>query len=71
MALAGSLDREADARLEQEPGVEGKTKKLTRYSGDEEHDVDRKDDQDNDAKVNIMIPQQQENTEPAKVFSRR
>ena len=31
MALAGSLDREADARLEQEPGVEGKTKKLTRY----------------------------------------
>ena len=71
MALAGSLDREADARLEQEPGVEGKTKKLTRYSGDEEHDVDRKDDQDNDAKVNIMISQQQENTEPAKVFSRR
>ena len=33
VALAGSLDREADARLEQEPGVESKTKKLTRYVG--------------------------------------
>ena len=52
MALAGSLDREADARLEQEPGVEGKTKKLTRYGGDcDDGDVDKKDDQDNNAKV--------------------
>ena len=33
MALAGSLDREVDARLEQEPGVESKTKKLTRCVG--------------------------------------
>jgi len=30
VALAGSLDREAEARLEQEPGVESKAKKLTR-----------------------------------------
>ena len=42
VALAGSLDREAEARLEQEPGVESKAKKLTRSDSvnhDEEHDV--------------------------------
>ena len=30
MALAGSLDREVEARIEQEPGTESKAKKLTR-----------------------------------------
>ena len=42
VALAGSLDREAETRLEQEPGVESKAKKLTRSDSvnhDEEHDV--------------------------------
>ena len=45
VALAGSLDREADARLEQEPGVEGKTKKLTRFDALnlEEHDEKKND----------------------------
>ena len=48
MALAGSLDREADTRMEQEPGVEGKTKKLTRFDEDEEHDDDNNDHDDDD-----------------------
>ena len=30
VALAGSLDREVEARIEQEPGTESKAKKLTR-----------------------------------------
>ena len=30
VALAGSLDREVEARIEQEPGNESKAKKLTR-----------------------------------------
>ena len=30
VALAGSLDREVEARFEQEPGTESKAKKLTR-----------------------------------------
>ena len=54
MALAGSLDREADARLEQEPGVEGKTKKLTRYDAsiyEEHNDEKRNDNEDSDAKA--------------------
>ena len=54
MALAGSLDREADARLEQEPGVEGKTKKLTRYDApiyEEHYDEMRNDNKDSDAKA--------------------
>ena len=46
MALAGSLDREADTRMEQEPGVEGKTKKLTRFGGDQKYDNDCRDDND-------------------------
>ena len=43
VALAGSLDREAEARLEQEPGVESKAKKLTRSDSvnhDEDDDYD-------------------------------
>ena len=54
VALAGSLDREADARLEQEPGVEGKTKKLTRYDApiyEEHYNEKRNDNKDSDAKV--------------------
>ena len=44
MALAGSLDREAEARLEQEPGVESKAKKLTRSdSVNHDEDVDYDD----------------------------
>ena len=39
VALAGSLDREAEARLEQEPGVESKAKKLRR-SDSMNHDED-------------------------------
>ena len=30
VALAGSLDREVEARIEQEPGTESKAKKLIR-----------------------------------------
>ena len=62
VALAGSLDREAEARLEQEPGVESKAKKLTR-SGSVNHDED--DDYDD---YNHL---QQETEEPAEVFCRR
>ena len=59
VALAGSLDREAETRLEQEPGVESKAKKLTR-SDSVNHDED--DDYSH---------QQQETEEPAEVFCRR
>ena len=34
VALAGSLDREVEARIEQEPGTESKAKKMTRSKTD-------------------------------------
>ena len=62
VALAGSLDREAEARLEQEPGVESKAKKLTRSDSVNHDEDDDYDDYDH---------QQQETEEPAEVFCRR
>ena len=61
VALAGSLDREAETRLEQEPGVESKAKKLTRSDSVNHDEDDDYDDYDH---------QQQETEEPAEVFCR-
>ena len=48
VALAGSLDREAETRLEQEPGVESKAKKLTRSDSVNHDEDDDYDDYDCD-----------------------